>query len=799
MQLLLIAFAATIAGLSLAPFYVLPSILGWCLITIFLPLSLLLRKQHFLISLTLFFFFLLIFTNLRYPHQFSSRQEIGQIDKLNRKVILTGRVVSITQLVEGRSQLRLQIDGVTTTEGEEIVLETPLQVRMYLGEGTDQLLPGDLVRCRSHLRQPRQFGTPGEFNWPRFLASRHINMTGWVKNRGEITLLKDGEMVPSRAMVEWRNIIVTTIMEVMPEDRAWLVRALVLGEGRVIPDRIRRTLAKSGISHLFAISGLHLGMIGLLGYRLLLIGYRRCPWLLYWQPPQRVLPLLLLPLLLGYLLLTGDAVSTRRAFVLAMLGAVFLCWRYYVNPLLLLASLALLSLLVNPLLLWQAGWQLSFAGAAGILLWRPLWIRIGNGLPVYLRSSLQLLLVTFAAMLATLPLVLFNFHLFAPAGFVANIICVPIVTLLALPIGFTGLLCYQFLPQVSQFLFQFCGLLLELVLSLANLFTSLPCFGGTYLFLSSWQYLAVGLLVLPALFSPYLVRQKRLRRLAFTGFLLAIVLWQFPLAQSLPLTLTMFSVGQGESILLRNNYHQTVLIDGGGFYSDRFDVGERLLAPAFGTMGVTALDVIVLTHDDLDHRKGLIFILNHFPVGEFWIGNQFSELHYSLQEALIANNVPVKTIPAGWSKVSFWKFGNLRVFNGATEGSSKNNSSLVMYLDYNDKAGLLLTGDLEEQGVKSLLIAGLPGSVELLKIPHHGSRFSATDRLVDQTQPHYCLVSAGYQNRHHLPSHEVIDHLQKMNIPLYRTDLAGTLQAQWRVGGWEIKHWRRGFFVDISL
>ncbi|MDA3903261.1 MAG: DNA internalization-related competence protein ComEC/Rec2 [Desulfuromusa sp.] len=795
MQPVLIVLSATVAGLSLAPIFALPHFSGWLFVA-FTALMFFLLRKYSRVTLVLLFLSVFVFSNLRYPLQFPSRQDIIYIDKLAQKMTLTGRLTDIRQLTEGRSWLELLVDSVAQKD-QQIVLESPLRVRLYMEEGTTQLFPGDIVRCKSRMRQPRLFGTPGEFNWPRYLASQHIDMTAWVKTFAEITVLDRQPDIPDRAMVQWRGKVATHIMGLMPEDRASLVRALVLGEGRIIPDRIRRVLAKSGISHLFAISGLHLGMIALLGYRLLLSIYRRFPFLLNWQPPQRALPLILLPLLLCYLLLTGDAVSTRRAFALATVGAVFLCWRYYVNPLLLLASLALLSLLANPLLFWQAGWQLSFAGAAGILLWRPLWQKQGGNLPLYLRYPLQLFLVTFAAMLATLPLVLINFHLFAPAGVFANLICVPIVTLLALPIGFSGLLFEPFFPQLAGLLFQLCGLLLESLLSLARWITALPGLGGTYLFLSLRQYLAVGLLVLPLLLSAQLAKQIMLRAVTVC-FLSALILWQFPLFPSFPVLLTMFSVGQGESMLLQNNDSQTILIDGGGFYSDRFDVGERLLAPALGQLGVTKLTAVVLTHDDLDHRKGLVFVLDNFPVQEFWTGNSFSELHFSLQDVLLKHAIPVKIMPSGWSEISFWTNGDLNIFNGTTPGSNRNDSSLVMHLSHASSESLLLTGDLEEKGVLNLLNAGLPGPVSLLKLPHHGSRFSATDSLIDQLVPKSCLVSVGYQNRHHLPARQVVDYLQQQNIPLYRTDLTGTLQAQLSKNGWQVRHWQRGFFVDIT-
>ncbi|WP_321370608.1 DNA internalization-related competence protein ComEC/Rec2 [uncultured Desulfuromusa sp.] len=795
MQPVLIVLSATVIGLFLAPIYLFSAFSGCLLATFFGSCFFLLRK-HSRIAAVLLFFCFLVLSNLHYSLFFPIRQDIIDIDSLARKVKITGELTDVRHLTEGRSWVEVLVDSVAL-KTQLLPLESSLRVRLYLEEGTDQLFPGDIISCRSRMRKPRLFGTPGEFNWPRYMTSQHVDMTAWVKNVEKIEVLGRINRFPDRVMAQWRSQVAATIQGLMPEDRAYLVRALVLGEGRVIPDGIRRTLASSGISHLFAISGLHLGMIALLGYRFLLSIYRRCPRLLQWKPPQRVLPLLLLPLLLVYLLLTGDAVSTRRAFSLAALGAFFLCWRYHVRPLMLLASLALLSLLVNPLLLWQAGWQLSFAGAAGILLWQPLWQNTGHHRSSFYRYPMQLFFVTSAAMLATLPLVLLDFHLFAPVGVLANLICVPLITLFALPVGFLGLLFHSVYSFPAEILFQLCGATLDFVLSLAQWFSTLPALGGSYVFLSSSQYMAVAIFVLPLLLLPQLTRTT-VQRIIPICFLLTILLWQFPLPQTAPLSLTMFSVGQGESMLLKNNDGQAVLIDGGGFYSDRFDVGERLLAPAFGALGVSELSAVMLTHDDLDHRKGLIFILNHFPVREFWSGIPFEFLHHSLQKALINNNINIRIIPAGWSQVASWSVGTLDVYKSRIVDSNKNNSSLVLHVNIHNHDDLLLTGDLERDGVLTLLDEGISNPVSLLKVPHHGSKFSATDHLIDQLMPKFCFVSVGYQNRYHLPASEVVNYLQDKNIPLYRTDVSGSLQALLSENGWQVKHWRQGFFVDIA-
>jgi competence protein ComEC len=791
MQPVLLAFAATVLGLLLAPVYVFPSLWGWVSLLLLLILAVTLRSWR-KASLFILFVIFFILANLRYSQQLSSRTDTLQINQLAKKVMITGQIDDVRQLTDGRSWLAVKVNSIAC-KGNTIPLESPLTVRLYLGEGTTERLPGDVIRCRTRLRKPRLFGTPGEFNWPRYLAGQHVDMTGWVKNQGKIAVLDSLQRGVWRQIVQWRNRVAAEIHTLMPDKRAYLTRSLVLGEGRVIPDDLRRVLARSGISHLFAISGLHLGLIAILGYVSLLSIYRRIPRLLEWQPPQRIIPLILLPLLLGYLLLTGDAVSTRRAFALAACGAVFIYWRYHMNPLQLLASLAFISLLVNPLLLWQAGWQLSFAGAAGILLWQPLWRQCGNNLPRVLRYFLQLLLVTCAASLATLPFVLLNFHLFAPAGIIANLVCVPLVTLLALPAGFIALLFEPFFSPLSHVLFSVCGCLLDGIVVLAGWLTTLPGLSAHYLFLSHWQYVAVSVFVLPLLLIARLNKASVLR-FGMLCLIFGALLWQLPIQMMSSLTLTMFSVGQGESMLLQNRTGQSILVDGGGFYSDRFDVGERLLAPAFGELKVKSLDAVVLTHDDIDHRKGLVFILRYFPVKQFLTGIPVVELHYTLRKVLAEKNIPVRIVPRGWSHLLFWTDGELQVYNGDSAGCSDNNASLVLYLDSKIAGGLLLTGDLEALGVEKLLDAGVPGPVSLLKLPHHGSRFSSVGKLLDQLSPELCLVSSGYQNRYHLPAESVVETLVDRGIPLYRTDFSGTLRASLSNDSWQVEYMQRPLF-----
>ncbi|WP_029909573.1 DNA internalization-related competence protein ComEC/Rec2 [Pelobacter seleniigenes] len=789
MQLLNIAFVATVFGLALAPLGTFGLPFGGLVLLVAVPY--LTWKRGNSHPLVLFFLFFLL-ANLRYPLAFPDRQDVDEIEALNKRVVVTATVTQVESLADGRTRADLRVTGVSLRD-EALPLSAPFQIRLYIGAGNIFLLPGDEIRLRSRLRKPRLFGTPGEFNWPRQLAGQGIAMTAWIKHTDEIEVLGNKTNSLLRCLYAWKGRVATLITSIMPTADAALVRSLVLGEGRVMPDQERDVLASAGISHLFAISGLHLGLIGWGLFSLFSRLYHSSPRLLSWRPPQRVLPYFLVPILFGYLMLTGDAVATRRAFALVVLGATFLSMRYHINALQLLVSLAFLSLLLNPLLLWQAGWQLSFAGAAGIVFWHPRFSKLCKGRSVLLRYPVQLLMVTGAATLATLPLVLLNFHLLAPAGLPANLVAVPMVALLALPIGLLGMAVLPFCQPVAEQLFIFDGFILNVLVRFSEWLIALPGLGSHMVFLSRLQYLSIGLLV-AALCSVATQPARKTLLLSVALLSFAMGLWLVQRGGSAaPLTITMFSVGQGESLLLQNDHGQTVLIDGGGLYSERFDVGERLVAPALAELGVNRLDAIVLTHDHPDHRKGLEFVLDHFKVGEVWAAKPLANLNAAFAAAVQRNGGVFRVAESGWSELPFGLGTPLRVFSPAIGRLSENDSSLVVFCGLNPDNGLLLTGDLEAKGVGILLQEEF-GPVSLLKLPHHGSRHSATRQLIARFRPAACFVSAGFRNSYHLPAQSLVNYLEEEGIPLFRTDLQGTVRASFASDGWHFSLWENGLF-----
>lgn len=703
------------------------------------------------------------------------------------------RTIEATVLTASvRPSERMLIDLEVHRVGDNGIM-APAQgkVRLFLDEAALGLQPGTVVRFRSKLRAPQTFGTPGEYNYPRQLARQRIFVTTSLKNAHEIAILRTKFTKSNSSGIEaWRRKVALGIEQHLPSATAALVKALVIGDKGGVTPQQRDLLARGGVSHIFAISGLHLGLIALFLYSTLLALYRRSETLLLRAPPKRLLPLFILPILLVYLLVTGNALPTRRAFLMTLAGSLLLFGARRIRPMRLLTSVAFLLLLLEPLALFEPSFQLSFAGVFGILLLLPRWQSRTANIPKSIRWTVLSLFTTLAATITTTPLVLLHFHLFAPAGLITNLIAVPAIGFLAVPLALTGSLLLPLWSEVAVLFLQVSGFIVEGVLQLVQWMITLPYLGGQKVYLTSIQIMGVALIcALPCVAGCSIVSWSR------RGWFLAIAIILFYWTPKTPaaLSVTALSVGQADAFLVSLADGRNFLVDGGGPYSTTFDVGERLLAPALTHLGIRSLDAVILTHDQADHRQGLPYLLQQFPVRSFWTSEGLDQIDSSLRDTIRKQNVPAFQFPAGWSILEENTDETMALFVPAIETGNPNNRSLVLYLRQGSD-GVLLTGDLESAGVIELLKAPLPGPVTLLKLPHHGSRTSSTELLLDHLRPQLTFVSVGAGNRFRFPHAEVLSSLKQHNIPLYRTDQSGSIRFLSDGNGWRIQQWKRGLF-----
>ncbi len=703
-------------------------------------------------------------------------------------VIVQGKVLNAMSGEE--SGCRIDLDT-TQVFIDSIVHPCIGRLRLFVEEGNALPNPGDQIRFASKLRRPQMFGTPGEFNYPRYLAGQNIFATAFVGSTNDLVRFASPKRGYSLASIaRFRQRVGQHIDQSVSPDLAPLVRALVIGDKQRITDEQTSFMAHAGISHLFAISGLHVGLVAVLLFWLARLIYRRSERLLLFQPPGRCLPLVILPLLWLYLQVSGNSLSAQRAFLMAFIAALLLSWSRRIPPLRILLAVAVILLLWKPLSFFEPSFQLSFAGVLGILTFLPRWQKQLKRTPKFLKWPVGVAAASLAATITTLPLVLLYFHLWSPAGLLTNLLAVPLIGMGAVPIGLAGMLVGIIWPAAGAKLFQFTAWITDTAWQMVRLVVSLPGLEGRTAYLSPTILTAIFFIVLALL----LPSQRRLRLARLLLLACVVLLLALPSPRPDTLTVTALSVGQGDSLLLSLPDGRHYLVDGGGSYRNTFDTGARLVGPALGRLGVRSLEAVILSHDHPDHRQGLIHILEHFPVKTFWCGEKVEKLPLDLRRVLKERQIPVKTFNAGWTVAEKpTEDVNLEIFVPNQPEAQLNDRSLVLYARYRQD-GVLLTGDLEKPGVEELLSAppGLP--VTLLKLPHHGSRYSDPCQLVDRFLPQAVFASQGSHNPYGLPHAEVVEALRDRSVPFYRTDEDKTLKFVSHGKGWQLGRWRDGLF-----
>jgi competence protein ComEC len=611
--------------------------------------------------------------------------------------------------------------------------------------------------------------------------ARGIYATAFITHAEDLVVLVNHPEQQSKALDNLRYTLATHIEKVVPVEMAGFVQSLLLGLRGGVSTEQRQVLSESGVAHLFAISGLHFGLLALLLYQMSKWLYTRSLHLMLWCPPQRILPVLLIIPLAAYLFLTGNAWATRRAFLMVTVVALLFANGRRTPAFTLLATVAFCLLLFNPLALFQPGMQLSFAGVAGILAWLPCWQRPLATLSKPIRWPLTLLLTTAAATLATAPATLWHFHQFAPAGLLTNLVAIPLIAWGAVPVGLISLTILPFSTQLADWGLLLSAKLVATAIEMVSRISQWPGLAAMPFYLTTST-----LIFLVGVILGLLPLGKERRHWLCRGVILLIAsagAWLIQ-PQTSDFKVTALSVGQGDATLIGLADDTHYLVDGGGLPGSSIDPGEQLIGPALGRMGIDRLQGVILTHNHPDHSSGLVYILRRFPVETFYFAGDVSRLAPQLLDALQQQKVAIHRLDAGWTSVHESANQTLSLFAPLQSSRDINERSIVVFAG-NQENGALLTADLGQSGLQQLAAAGIPGRTSLLKLPHHGSRHARPEMYLEQLTPATAFVSSGRGNTYNFPHQQTIEACNRYQIPLFRTDQDGMLIFRIDNGHWQ--------------
>lgn len=707
----------------------------------------------------------------------------GNIDFLAGKyTVFTGTVVTEPDRRIDRTDYVVNIEMINySIENDDTRAVTDFRPRGHVlvsvkGPGPE-FRYGDRLQAAGLLQKTEVPGNPGEFNYRKYLEERGIRLVLKSRNGAGLTKIGTGPVnILVKFSIGLKEKLVSVINKNMPEKQAALMEGILFGStGRIDPE-IKEDMALAGVAHILSVSGYHVGLVA--GFIILAgntLGLRK--------PVCDALAATAAGL---YALTAGAGPAVTRALIMAW---VLLLVRYVRKEYDWPSSMSLAGLvilMINPLALFEPGFQLSFLATWGILCLVPLFKRLNTILPPVGQASS----VAFAAQIAVFPVTAHYFNYFPLFFLPANLIVVPLISIVMLLGGIAAVLGLVWNPP-AEILCISAAAVLDVSLMAAGVLARLPFAvidvrppGITKI---ACYYLTLGLFMEFCRNCGLRIRAKRLWYLNRSALVLAVLavlvvlLWGgMAYSGSDSVEITFIDVGQGDAALVQSPGGRNLLIDTGGVpdSSTGFDVGERRLVPFLNRKGVGEIDVLVLTHPHLDHIQGASALLGKIKIKTVVVAPQFAQYPegIELKQKLLERNIQIREVGGG-ENIYFGEDIILEVLspNGRTAVNA-NDDSLVIRLGYRDFR-VMFTGDAETVPLEAISESGQDCRADIVKIPHHGSSNAWTEDFFRAADPEAAVISVG-QNLFGHPSPRVLEGLEQMKIRVLRTDRDGAVTVR---------------------
>lgn len=625
--------------------------------------------------------------------------------------------------------------------------DLPARLRLSLYDAEEQPTLGDCVALTVRLRRPRGFANPGRFDYEGWLFTRRYGATGYLRSAAV-----PAECPPAPLIGRVRVAIAERLLGRLPADPATgVLLAVTIGARQWLPDARWQQFAATGTSHLMAISGMHVALASgailmLLRMLLAVTGFA--------GNQQRLAALLALAFAFVYVALSGFAVPSRRAFIMLALAVVAWHTRRRVDAWQVLGIAAVGVMLMAPLDVLSSGFRLSFGAVAALI-----WLGGSVSKSRHARDASELgglPRVQLALFFGLTPIVAALFGRISWVAPIVNLGVVPVFGLFALPAALLGAVLHgpagDWLVLAAWYAVRSLLAVIEFAAAMPFADRALPAPGA----LLGVAGIAVTLhLWLPAGWPG--------RGVA----LLALLPFAFPPRAETPARcadIDILDVGQGLAVLLRTR-ERALLFDAGPSFRSGSDTGRLVVRPALEHLGIDRLDIVIVSHGDSDHAGGIRSVIRSTDVGLLLAG----------EPVAAEKQLPVAERRCSAGMIWEWDGVVFTVLHpGATSLRRGNDASCVLEVSAGGYRALL-TGDIEAATERRLSRSGSIAAVDLLVVPHHGSRTSSSEAFVDLTGPRFAVVAAGYRNRWDMPHAEVVERWKASGAVVRTTATSGAI------------------------
>ncbi len=573
---------------------------------------------------------------------------------------------------------------------------------------------GDKIYIEGEISVPNNNTIPNNFNYKDYLYHKYIY---YIIKIDKIKIISKNDNI----FLNIKNSIYKRIDTIKYNDYLY---AFILGKSYYIDSEVLNNYKINGITHLFALSGLHVSMFS----SIILFILKKI------KLNEKLSYFITSLFLIFFAFIASFTPSIIRSVLFFILSSINNVYYLYIKPKYLLYIVFSILIFINPFYIYDTGFILSFCISFFILLFNEK-NKINNNL-------LSILVISILSTLSSLPIIINMSYEINILGFINNLFFIPYVTYIVFPLS----IIVVFISKLS-FILNFLIIIMEYVSKVSsNIFNIKLIFPKMSLFLIIIYYV---LLIL-------IVKKINLKKI----FIIYLSFLYFRYNFDKNNYVYFIDVGQGDSALIVTKNNKSILIDTGGKVGSNYSLMKSNVIPFFKSIGIRKLDYLFITHGDYDHAGYGIDLVNNFNVkNKFTNKGKYNSLEKKLNIKSFNN--------------SYIKIDNVEIYSLNSKLYNNENSDSLVLLVIIDNYKLLFMGDASINTEKDIMNNYDIGDVFILKVGHHGSKTSSSEEFINSVNPKYSIISVGKNNKFGHPNKEVLDNLS--NSKIYRTDIDGSI------------------------
>lgn len=628
-------------------------------------------------------------------------------------------------------------------------------INIKMSQNIPSIKYGDLLYIEGEFKQPEEARNYKGYNYKQYLKTKKIIGTVELE-KAKILKSSNGSFIHNI-----QKYIKDTINGTLTDEEGNLLLAILLGDKDKLSEDIQESFKTSNLSHMLAVSGAHVSYI-ILGLTYVLqnsiIGKKNGK-------------IVCIIFLLAFMAITNFTPSVTRACIMAILtllsSIIYRKSDVYTN----ISVAALITLIFNPYSLLDLGFQLSYGGTIGIIIFiKRIQEKKSNSKVInYIK---QMALVSIYANIIIIPIMMYHFNTVSFTFIISNIMASPILGIIVIT-GFLFIITSITVKPLTRLIAIFIKPILSILIKISQICSKLPF--SNILVVTPYMFNVISYYAIIL----YCIKSKKNNKCKIIICLLIVLILINFIIYIFPQKLRIFfiDVGQGDSTLIITPDKKTVLIDGGG--SDSFDVGEKVLLPYLLDRRILKVDYVLISHFDTDHCGGILTIMEKVKVKNIIISEQaeHSENYERFKKLMIHKRIRLIEVKKG-DKIKIGRYSEFKILFPTSRLLSENplnNNSIVAQFNYNNFK-MLFTGDIEKLAEQQILKTEKAEiRADILKVAHHGSKTSSIPEFIKAVRPKIALIGVGKNNTFGHPNQQTIKNLENIKCRIYRTDLQGEI------------------------